>query len=78
MSGFDKKTLHLKNSGNEDMEIAVETDFIGNEQWNHFKTIKLKAGEYKYYIFPDGYSAQWVRLKVNKGNSVLTAQFVYD
>ena len=78
MSGFDKKTLHLKNSGNEDMEIAVETDFIGNEQWNHFKTIKLKAGEYKYYIFPDGYSAQWVRLKVIKGNSALTAQFVYD
>jgi hypothetical protein len=30
MTGFDQKTLHLKNKG--------------NEEWNHYKTIKITPG----------------------------------
>jgi len=77
MTGFDKKTLHLKNTGKEEVEIALEIDFLGNEEWNHYTTIKLAVGEYKHYTFPDGYSAHWIRLKVNR-ESVITAQFVYN
>ena len=28
MTGFDKKALHLKNDGNEDIEISLEDDFF--------------------------------------------------
>ena len=77
MTGFDKKILHLKNEGGESLEVSIEVDFLGNETWEHYKSIELKRNEYKYHIFPDGFSAHWVRLKIN-GNSVVTAQFVYN
>jgi len=77
MTGFNKKTIHLNNKCQEEVEITMEIDFLGNEEWNHYKTFKLNAGEYKYYVFPDGYSAHWVRLKINR-ESVITAQFVYN
>jgi hypothetical protein len=69
--------LHLKNNGTKDVDITIEIDFLGNESWEEYKTITVKKGEYTYHIFPDGFSAQWVRLKAN-GNTVLTAQFVYN
>ena len=77
MTGFDKKVLHLKNEGNNDLKVTIEVDYLGNETWEEYKTIDLKSKEYKYHIFPDGYAAHWVRLRIN-GESVLTAQFVYN
>jgi len=77
MTGFDKKTLHLKNHGAEEIEISIEIDFIGNEEWNTFKKITVAGNGYSFYTFPDGYAAHWIRLKVNK-KSNLSAQFVYN
>ncbi len=77
MTGFDKKTVHLKNNGEDEVEFSIEVDFLGNEEWSTFKTIEVKGGEYSYYIFPDGYSAHWVRLKINRKSDV-TAQFIYN
>ena len=77
MNGFDKKILHLKNNGTKDVDITIEIDFLGNETWEEYKTITVKKGEYTFHIFPDGFFAQWVRLKAN-GNTVMTAQFVYN
>ncbi len=77
MTGFDKKVLHLKNEGDNDVQITIEIDFLGNETWEQYKTISLKSKSYTHYIFPDGYSAHWVRLKVD-GETVVTAQFIYN
>jgi len=77
MTGFDKKVLHLKNEGDNDVQITIEVDFLGNETWEQYKTISLKSKSYTHYIFPDGYSAHWVRLKTDS-NTVITAQFVYN
>ena len=76
MTGFDKKTLHLRNDGNKDVTVTIDVDFLGNEQWSTLKEIRVAAGEYSHYIFPDSYSAHWVRLTVDNP-SVITAQFVY-
>ncbi len=77
MTGFDKKTLHLKNKSNEEIEFTIEVDFMGNEEWDTYKVIEVKGNEYSHYIFPDGYSAHWVRIRVNKKSKV-TAQFIYN
>lgn len=77
MTGFDKKNIHLINKGNEAIEFIVEVDVMGNEEWHQYKKIKVEAGGYTSYIFPDGYAAHWVRLKLNKQAEV-TAQFVYN
>ena len=52
-------------------------DFIGNDEWNIYKRVTVKGNGYNFYTFPDGYSAHWVKLKVDK-KSVVTAQFVYN
>jgi hypothetical protein len=77
MTGFDKKTLHLKNDGASSTSFTIEVDFMGNDKWSTFKTIQVNAKGYEHYIFPEGYSAHWVRLKVDT-KSVVTAQFVYN
>lgn len=77
MTGFDKKTIHLNNKGKYDVEFSIEIDFVGNGEWNTFKTLKVKANDYSHYTFPDGYSAHWVRIKVDR-SSVVTCNFVYN
>ena len=77
MTGFDKKTIHLNNNGENMVEFKIEIDFLGNGEWNTFKTIKVKAHEYSFYTFPNGYNAHWVRLIVDK-SSIVTGQFMYN
>ena len=77
MTGFDKKTLHLKHDSKTSVTFRIEVDFLGDRSWQTFKTIRVAAREYKPFIFPDGYSAHWVRIKTNKPCSA-TAQFFYN
>lgn len=77
MTGFDKKTIHFKNNGKKDVDFTIMVDFLGNDDWNIYKKITVKANGYNFYTFPDGYSAHWVKLRVNK-KAVVTAQFVYN
>lgn len=77
MNGFDKKTLHLVNKGKDDVAFTIEIDFEGNDTWHTYKTILVKPGEYIPYIFPDGFMAQWVRLKVDSSSTV-SAKFYYN
>ncbi len=77
MTGFDKKTVHLINKGKEEIEFILEVDVMGNDEWHNFDKIKVKPNGYVHHEFPDGYSAHWVRAKVNK-ESIVTVQFVYN
>jgi hypothetical protein len=77
MNGFDKKTLHLVNKGKDNVAFTIEIDFEGNDTWHAYKTILVKPGEYMPYIFPDGFMAQWVRLKVD-ASSTVSAKFYYN
>ena len=76
MTGFDKKVLHLTHKANESVDFVIETDFQGNGQWHVMETVSVPAGGYRYFVFPDGYSAHWVRLRVAK-NCRASAQFHY-
>jgi hypothetical protein len=77
MTGFDKKTIHLNNKGENPVKFTIEIDFLGNGEWNTFKTIVVESHGYSFYTFPDGYNAHWVRLKVDH-SSIVTGQFVYN
>jgi len=77
MTGFDKKTVHFINKGTEEVEFTIEVDVMGNEEWFIYKTIKVEPNGYSHHEFPNGYSAHWVRVKVNKASKV-TVQFVYN
>ena len=75
MTGFDKKCLHVKHDIDEPVQITIELDFEGTGQWNTYQQIDTQAG-YACCVLPDGLSAHWVRLKLNKTCNA-TAQFFY-
>lgn len=76
MTGFDEKTLHLSHDADEAVNFTVEIDHLGNGTWHTYKKILVPANGYEYHVFPDGYSAHWVRIKVNK-DCTATAHFAY-
>jgi len=77
MTGFDKKSVHLYHDITENIEFTIQIDFIGNGDFRDFKTISVKPGEYVHYEFPNAYSANWMRLSVNK-NCKATAIINYN
>lgn len=77
MNGFDQKVLHLKNESDQDMEITVEVDFVGSLEWTTYEVLKVPAGGYVHYEFPQGYQAHWVRLVPSRAG-VVTGIFFYS
>ena len=76
MTGFDKKTLHLKNASDAKATVEIEVDFLGDGTWSRLKQIDIPADGYIAEVFPDGYSAHWVRIR-SKSAFKATATFIY-
>jgi hypothetical protein len=77
MTGFDKKVLHLAHDLNETVEFKVEVDFLGNGSWQEYYTFRVYNNGYLHHEFPDGFSAHWIRITVNK-KCQATAYFMYN
>jgi len=77
MTGFDKKTLHLKNESDVNASVAIEVDFLGNGTWSRLKQVDIPANGYVPEVFPDGYSAHWVRTRSLSAFKA-TAMFIYQ
>ena len=77
MTGFDKKVLHLVHDSDEMVRFRVEVDFLGDGSWQWYDTFEIPAKGYQHHVFPEGYSAHWVRIKVDK-DCKATAYFMYN
>ncbi|MHC4462954.1 MAG: hypothetical protein ACYS30_16225 [Planctomycetota bacterium] len=77
MTGFDKKVLHLTCDSAEKVNFRIDVDFLGNGTWKLYKTVRLFGKGYEHHEFPDGFSAHWVRVSVDK-DCKATAYFMYN
>lgn len=78
MTGFDKKVLHVTAAdASRDVEFAIEIDFRGDGSWQRYHRLVAPAGGYAHHVFPDGFSAHWVRLRVD-GACLASAYFMYN
>jgi hypothetical protein len=77
MTGFDKKVVHLANDSDHDVGFTIEIDFLGNGTWKFYAPFKVPAKGYVHHEFPDGFSAHWVRVSVDK-DCTATVYFVYN
>lgn len=77
MTGFDKKSIHLYHDSEETVEFTIQTDFMGNGDFQTFQKISVNPGEYVHYEFPDAYSAHWMRLSASQDCSA-TAIIIYN
>lgn len=84
MTGYDNKKLQLSHDADSPITFAIELKVIMNViavsdefgDWNHYKSVTVQPGEEKEFLFPDGFSAHWVRLVANK-DCRATAIFTY-
>ncbi len=74
MCGFEHKCLHV--SADAPVTVAVQIDFRGDGHFYTASTVAVPAGGAATHVFPDGFSAHWVRL-VPDADCTATAQFVY-
>jgi hypothetical protein len=72
MTGFDRKVLHLKSD--KPCSWLIEIDFLGNGTWEIYEHLNVPG--YKYHVFPEGFSAHWVRLTPS-ADCTATAEFIY-
>ncbi|KAH9500232.1 hypothetical protein Btru_077534 [Bulinus truncatus] len=74
MTGFDKKVLHVNLHAGSRIQLNIEVDFTGSAghrdgelMWSTLTDVSVGSTygiSYSYFIFPDGYSAHWARLRV--------------
>ena len=60
LTGFQRKMLHIRTDRT--ATFSVEIDFMGDGTWVHYDRIHVPASGYAKHIFPDGFSAHWLRL----------------
>jgi len=74
MTGYDKKKVRLTADKETTITLEVNTDLAG---WQVYKAIKIPAGKTITHLFPDGYSAHWIRATADK-DCKATVWFVYE
>ncbi len=77
MTGFDNKVVHIATGGDGGAKFTVEVDFLGNGSWYKYESFSVPAKGYVHHEFPDGFSAHWVRVKVDKACTA-TVYFMYN
>ena len=78
MTGYDKKALHLAHDAKTTVRFDVEVDFLGDGHWVPYSSINVEPkSAYAHHEFPEGYSAHWIRLKVDRACKA-TAYLVYN
>jgi hypothetical protein len=76
MFGYERKELELSHSNAAPVTFTVEVDFAANNTWHRYGQFTVPPGETLRHVFPDGYSAHWVRVKSDT-TTTATAQFTY-
>jgi hypothetical protein len=76
MTGFDKKVVHLAHDSEENVDFALEVDFLGDGSWQRYRVFRFRRG-YEHHEFPDSFSAHWVRVRVDRDCNA-TAYFMYN
>ncbi len=76
MTGFEHKCMHLRHDRNAEVRMQVDVDFMGTGVWCPYAEIAVGASGYAHHVFPEGFSAHWVRVTSDTACTA-TAQLVY-
>jgi hypothetical protein len=76
MFGYDRKELELSHAAPTNVSFTVEVDFAADNTWSEYARFSVGPGQTLTHVFPDGYSAHWVRIK-SDSSTTATATFTY-
>ena len=75
-SGWETRTLWLKNHGGAKSSFIFEIDEKGDGNWKTYKAVDIAANSAERIVFPSEIKGEWIRLVANHETKV-TAQFYY-
>ena len=76
-SGWDYRSVWVKNEGSKEVKFTFEVDSEGDNKWVAVQTIAVDAGASVFYTFSAVESGEWVRVAVDK-NTKATVSFNYS
>ena len=76
MFGYERKVLELSHANASPVMFTVEVDFAADNSWNEYARFSVAPGQVLRHVFPEGYSAHWVRV-TSDTTTTATAQFTY-
>jgi hypothetical protein len=76
MTGYDRKSVELSHGSRSPAKITLEVDIDGTGLWVPYETFTVKPGETVRHVFPDDFSAYWVRA-VADTDTTAAVQFEY-
>ena len=76
MLGYERKVLELSHASSSAVTFIVEVDFAADNTWSEYARFTVPPGQTVKHLFPDGYSAHWVRLKSDTA-ATASALFMY-
>lgn len=76
MYGYERKVLELSHSSRQPVTFTIEVDVAADDNWSEFVRFAVPAGQTFRYVFPEGYSAHWVRFRADT-DTTATATLTY-
>lgn len=76
-SGYDRRSLHLNNGGDEVVTLHLEVDREGNGDFAALKTVEVPGKGYRWVEFTTGQTGAWLRLRSERSLKGFTAAFAY-
>ena len=76
MFGYERKVLEISHANAAPVTFTVEVDFAADNSWHEYARFTVAPGQTLRHVFPDGYSAHWVRVQSDT-TTTATAQFTY-
>ena len=77
MTNFGRKSVTLSHDLDRALSFTIEVDFAAAGEWHQYAVVQVPAGERLVHRFPDGFSAHWVRLRVD-APATASATFRYE
>jgi hypothetical protein len=76
MLGYEPKLLVLSHQAATPVTFTVEVDVAADNTWSPYAQFTVAPDQTFQHVFPEGYSAHWVRLKTDT-DAVVSATFFY-
>ena len=76
MTGYDRKRITLSHDADRPVRFTIGVDF-DHRGWHVYRQIEVPAGKTVEHVFPEGFSAHWVRTAVDRACHA-TAQLTYE
>jgi hypothetical protein len=76
VAGYRTKSLALSHQSKQAVTCAIEVDFAADGKWSEYAKLRVEPGKTAIHKFPPGYSAHWVRLRLDHAAKA-TATFTY-